>query len=101
MERDFIGIGVNPCWVIRPCFVKEQQVKDCGSCNDEREQEVKGEKSCQSGVVNGESASNSLYQGAPDVRNSGKKVCNYSGSPEGYLSSWEDVAYECSYYSEK
>lgn len=69
-------------------------------CNDKGEEEVEREESGEGGIVYGEASSDSLDEGASYVGDGREKVGNNGGPSEGYLSSGQYVANECSYYYE-
>jgi len=72
---------------------------DKGS-NNKWESKVNCKKSVKGSVINSESPSDSLDNSFPDIRDGRKKISNNCCPPEGYLTSWEYIAYEsgCYYY---
>lgn len=76
MERNFVCVRVKACWIVGSGLVKEEDVEDKNSSDDEGEEEVKCEEPGKGSIVYGETSSDSLNEGVSYIRYGGKKVSN-------------------------
>ena len=98
MERDFVCVRVDASGVVGSGLVEENEVNHSHGGDDEWEQEVECEEPREGSVVYREATSDSLNEGAANVRDCRKKISDDSGTPKRHLAPGENVPNEGSHH---